>query len=192
MYRYVTNRISSRKVLAVVTWLIVAVVNTPLAMAGEAEDYRAIESASITLSQAIDIAGKTAEGQVLEAEFEVESGAPVFRVRIVRPDGKVQRLTIDLHSGEVLRTSSRGAVEKLEEKLESFFRRRPRTPEAPKLNLHDAVVSVEKAVIGKVVEADVEKDKTDVFWYEIKVMNDDKTQSIMVDPESGRFRLGRE
>jgi len=158
-------------------------------MADEAEDYRAIESASITLSQAIDIAGKTAEGQVLEAEFEVESGAPVFRVRIVRPDGKVQRITIDSRSGEVLRTSPRGAVERLEEKLESFFRRRPRIPEAPKLKLRDAVVAVERAVIDKVVEAEVEKDKTGVFWYEIKVMNDDETQSIMVDPESGKFRL---
>jgi uncharacterized membrane protein YkoI len=159
----------------------------PITIADDAENYSAIESAKLTLSQAIDAAATDLEGKPIEAEFEVESGEPVFRVRLIQKDGRVVRVTIDSRTGGVMRISPHSAAERLEEKLESFFHRRPLSPKAPKLNLRDAVIIVEKAVIGKTVEAEVEKDKADIFWYEVKVLNENELLLIRVDPETGRL-----
>ncbi len=189
MYRYVRKITPCRNVLATVTLLATISANAPITMADEAKEYRGIGSARITLSEAIDTATTAVAGQPLEAKFATEDGALLFRVWMVQQDSEVQLVAVDSRSGKVRYLSRRKAVDGLEEKLGPFFHRRPHTPQAPKLSLREAVVAVETAVIGKVVEAEVEPGNAGVFWYETKILNDKELQRLLVDPESGRFRL---
>lgn len=44
------------------------------------------------------------EGEILEIEFEVEDGVPVYEIKFVGREGRVRELYVDARSGKILGT----------------------------------------------------------------------------------------
>ncbi|WP_158300473.1 PepSY domain-containing protein [Arthrobacter crystallopoietes] len=67
------------------------------------EDRRAVESATVSLAEAIETAQQAAVGDLEEASLEDENDKPVWEVEIRSEGGTLTEVLIDAVSGEQLR-----------------------------------------------------------------------------------------
>lgn len=64
-------------------------------------EYNTMKQAKISLPQAIKNANQTLNGTVLEAEFDVEAGNPVYQIEIAK-GSQVHDVMLDSMTGKVL------------------------------------------------------------------------------------------
>ena len=69
----------------------------------DAEDAIAINSASIPMDKAIEIALAAVSGKATEAELEVEDGKSIWEIEVLNTNQQMVEIEIDANSGEVLK-----------------------------------------------------------------------------------------
>ena len=72
------------------------------AYASHAEDLKSLDTAKITLSDAIEIAEKDQNGTAIEADLDQENGKTVYDVTVVK-DKNFFDIRIDAINGDVLK-----------------------------------------------------------------------------------------
>ena len=66
-------------------------------------DYNSMKQAKVSLSQAIKNANKTLKGTVLEAEFDMDFGKPVYKIEIGKGN-QVHKVVVDSMTGKITRS----------------------------------------------------------------------------------------
>ena len=66
-------------------------------------EYKAMKQAKVSLSQAIKKANQTLKGKVLEVEFDMDFGKPVYKVEIGKGN-QVHKVVIDSMTGQITRS----------------------------------------------------------------------------------------
>ncbi len=61
------------------------------------------EGLILPLAKVVDGVMGAVPGEMLEVEFEVEDGAYVYEIKILRPDGRVQEVEADAATGKILK-----------------------------------------------------------------------------------------
>ncbi|WP_019671615.1 PepSY domain-containing protein [Psychrobacter lutiphocae] len=65
--------------------------------------YQALNNTKLDLTQAIAIAARNVQGQVTDAEFDIENGRSVYEVKVIQ-NGEKYKLEIDANTGAVLKS----------------------------------------------------------------------------------------
>jgi uncharacterized membrane protein YkoI len=155
------------------------------ANAGERE-AQAINSAKLSLTDAIDIAQKQGNGMATDAEFDVERGSAArYEVKVLSSDGaKLTEYHLDANTGKVTRTDNE-AFEK------AFERLKPQDIQAAPISLSRAIATAEQRAGGKAIDAEIER-SGDQVHYEITVASaDGKTQEVNVSGQDGKVALAQ-
>jgi uncharacterized membrane protein YkoI len=61
------------------------------------------EGRILSLAKVVESVMAEVPGEMLEVEFEVEDGAYVYEIKILRPDGRVQEVEADAATGKILK-----------------------------------------------------------------------------------------
>ncbi len=64
-------------------------------------EYNTMKQAKVSLSQAIKNANKTLKGTVLEAEFDMDFGKPVYKIEIGKAN-QVHKVVVDSMTGKII------------------------------------------------------------------------------------------
>jgi uncharacterized membrane protein YkoI len=136
-----------------------------------AESYsRLLQRATLTLSQAVTRALEGREGVPIKAELEEEKGIVQYSVALAV--GKVQKeVEIDAASGQVLDVQN-------EDDDDSAL------VAAMKIRLGEAIEKALRAVPGRAVEADVEREGG-LVRIEVKIVTDRDLREVRIDPATG-------
>jgi len=73
-----------------------------LSSEGETEAVKALSQTSMTLEEAIGVAKAQFPGRVLDAEFEMEDGQPIYEVEIVNKEGIVREVNVNPQSRQIV------------------------------------------------------------------------------------------
>jgi uncharacterized membrane protein YkoI len=136
-------------------------------------EAQAMEKAKISLTEAIHIAERKANGQATSAEYEFKSGSPAYyEVKVLSNDGtKLTKYELNATSGAVKEVS--------DEKFEKLFTRiKPTAIQNAPTSLTRAISTAETRSGGKAREAEVNRDG-DQLQYEIEVVKLDGTSEKM-------------
>ncbi|MGP5075260.1 PepSY domain-containing protein [Psychrobacter celer] len=66
-------------------------------------EYKAMKQAKVSLSQAIKKANQTLKGKVLEVEFDIDFGKPVYKVEIGKGN-QIHKVVVDSMTGKITRS----------------------------------------------------------------------------------------
>ncbi len=69
----------------------------------DAAKYKALNTAKIDLAKAMQIAASSGNGQVVDAEFDIERGTAIYEVKTVN-NGQKYEVIIDANTGRVIQT----------------------------------------------------------------------------------------
>jgi uncharacterized membrane protein YkoI len=147
-------------------------------------DVEALNSAKISLVEAIQIAEKQGNGQAIDVEIEAgHKAAAHYEVKVLSDDGKqLTKYKIDANSGNVTETEN--------EPFEKVFTRlQPGAIQAAPISLTRAISTAEQRANGKAIEAEVER-AGDQVRYEVKVARTDgSTQEVKVNGSDGKVAV---
>jgi len=135
----------------------------------------ALQQARVSLAQAIDAAEAAAPGRAVEAQLEIDKGAPHFEVELVTPQGNHVEVHVDAASAAALRQQDKGpAATKDRQRLETS-----------KITLQQAIDAALRHTPGTAVEAEFGND-----WGRSVIAVDVLTaagqrQEIKLDPANG-------
>ena len=65
--------------------------------------YKALNTAKVDLAKAMQIVANSGNGQVVDAEFDIEKGTAVYEVKTVK-NGQKYEVVIDANTGRVIQT----------------------------------------------------------------------------------------
>ena len=137
-------------------------------------EHEGLQTAKISLSQALDTAESKGSGRAFEADFENEGGKTYYEVMVLGSDGKLTDHHIDANSGQVIKSDSHP--------IESYFvRLKPTDVQNAATSLKQAVATAEQKAGGKAAEAKAEREANGV-QYKITVMTGSQSQEITVGP----------
>lgn len=138
----------------------------------ESVDYKALNEAKLSLTQAINTAEQQGDGKAIDAEFDVEDGVAMYEISILGAD-KLQKYKLDANTGQVRETEN--------ETIEKYFTRlKPEAVNSAKTTLAQAIGIAEQRVGGKAAEAEIDREG-DTVGYEVKVAKaDGTTQEVKV------------
>jgi len=69
---------------------------------GKTEAVKALSQTTMSLEEAIGIAKAQFPGRVLDAEFEMEDGQPIYEVEIVNKEGIVREVNVNPQSRQIV------------------------------------------------------------------------------------------
>jgi uncharacterized membrane protein YkoI len=159
--------------------LVLAAVSSILALgAAQASDSarheaQSMDKAKISLTEAIHIAERKANGQATSAEYEFKSGNPAsYEVEVLSNDGsKLTKYELNPNTGAVKEVS--------DERFEKLFTRiKPTAIQNAPTSLTRAISTAETRSGGKAREAEVNRDG-DQLLYEVEVVKLDGTSEKM-------------
>ncbi|MCD2511794.1 PepSY domain-containing protein [Comamonas endophytica] len=108
----------------------------------------ALQQTRITLAQAIDNAEAAAAGRAIDAQLEIDEGAPRFEVELITPQGAHTEVHVDAGTGAVLRQQDKGpASTKDRQRLEGS-----------RITLQQAIDAALRHTPGTAVDADFGND----------------------------------
>lgn len=135
-------------------------------------EHEGLQTAKISLSQALDTAESKGPGRAFEADFENEGGKTYYEVMVLGSDGKLTDHHIDANSGQVIKSDNHP--------IESYFvRLKPSDVQNAATSLKQAVATAEQKAGGKAAEAKAEGEGSGV-QYKITVMTGTQSQEIRV------------
>lgn len=155
----------------------------------DAAVVQAIQSAKVSLVQAIDIAEQQGGqgSRAVEVEFEAakadSAGPGRYEVKVLTQDGKVVKYKLDANSGQVVETEN--------ERFESLFTRfKPADLQNAQTSLKQALTIAEQRIGAgaRAIEAEVERE-SGTLRYEITVATtagDGRSQEVTIDAGSGQ------
>ena len=140
-----------------------------------------LAKATVSLTQAAQIAEKQGAGKTIGAEFDVEKDKAVWEVKVLGGAG-VKEYKIDASSGAVVKVED----EHIRGKLINFMTgMNLKDLEAVKTPLMQAVATAEKKANGKAVKVHVEHERGGI-QYDIFVRTGDKSEKIKIDAGTGQ------
>ena len=142
-----------------------------------------LNKATVSLTQATQIAEKQEQGKTISAEFDIEKDRPLWEVKVLGIGG-VKEYKIDASSGVVVKIEE----EYIRGKLTNFVTgMNLKDLENAKTPLGQAVSMAEKEASGKAVKVEVEHEHGSV-QYDIFVRAADKTEKVKIEASTGRAR----
>ncbi|KOX59933.1 hypothetical protein ADL19_03795 [Streptomyces purpurogeneiscleroticus] len=135
-------------------------------------EHEGLQTAKVSLAQALDTAESKGPGRAIEADFESGNGKPYFEIKVLGSDGKLTDHHIDATTGQVTKSDNHP--------IESYFiRLKPSDVQNAPTTLKQAVATAEQKAGGKAAEAEVEREASSV-QYKITVMTGSQSQEIRV------------
>ncbi|GJE67359.1 hypothetical protein LNAOJCKE_4590 [Methylorubrum aminovorans] len=135
-------------------------------------EHEGLQTAKVSLAQALDTAESKGPGRAIEADFGKEGGKPFYEVKLLGSDGKLTDHHIDATTGQVTKSDTHP--------IESYFvRLKPSDVQNAPTTLKQAVATAEQKAGGKAAEAEVEREASSV-QYKITVMTGSQSQEIRV------------
>lgn len=152
---------------------ILAVSASGFAFAKSGESAQALEQATITASQAIDIASAKASGTVTSVDFDYKQKTQtgVYEVDFKNGNEK-QEIRIDAKTGEIIGTKT----EKTDKTLAA----------QPTVTLKQAIETAQSKEAGKVKKADL-KTKNGQTVYKVEIKNGTQEKDVIIDATSGQM-----
>ena len=141
-------------------------------------DAAAVVQSKISLQQAIIIASKTVQGDVVSAEFEKNdhTAGGEYEVKFVG-NGVEHEVNIDANTGKVLKTK--------QEKLDTDDMAEYSAMKQSKMTLTQAIQKATQTVNGRVLEAEFDVDNGKSI-YEVKIANGTQVNKIAIDSMTGQ------
>src|SRR5579871_6050741 len=139
-------------------------------------EVQAMEGAKVSLTDAIRMAEKEANGKAIGADYKAAStGVGSYEVKVLSNDGtKHMKYELNAANGKI-ESAGNEAFGKV------FTRLKPEDISNAPTNLVSAIHMAEQHAAGKAMDADVEK-KADSVRYEIKVAKTDgTTEKVKID-----------
>ena len=140
-----------------------------------------LTKATVSLTQAVQIAEKQEAGKTIGAEFDIEKNKAVWEIKVLGGSG-VKEYKIDASSGAVVKVED----EHIRGKLTNFLTgMNLKDLEAAKTPLTQAVATAEKKANGKAVKVQVEHERGGI-QYDIFVRTSEKSEKIKIDAGTGQ------
>ncbi len=173
----------SSLVLAVASVLALGAAQASDSARHEAES---LDKAKISLTEAIHIAEKQANGQATRAEYEFKKGnAPHYEVRVLRNDGeKLTKYELSPSTGKVKEVS--------DEKFAKLFTRiKPAAIRNAPTSLTRAIDTAETRSGGKARAAEIDRDGDQVV-YEVEVVKrDGSSEKLKINGADGKVAAAK-
>ncbi len=150
------------------------------ATANDADQVQALNSAKLSLTDAIRMAEKEGNGKAVDAEIEATKGQTQYAVEVLSSDGKkLTEYKLDANTGKIQGTSNE-SVEKV------FTRVKPQDLQNAQTSLAGAIRTAEQKTGGKVIDASTEGSGAKLR-YDLKVAQaDGKTEKVKIDGTTGK------
>ena len=149
---------------------------TLAAHAVSSSEAEALNKATVSLTQATQIAEKQEPSKTISVEFDIEKNLPLWEVRVLGNEG-VKEYKIDASSGAVVKIED----EHIRGKLTNFVTgMNLKDLNNAKTTLGQAVSTVETKLNGKAVKVQVEHEHGGI-QYDIFVRAADKTEKMKID-----------
>ena len=147
----------------------------PALLAASDTNIKGVESAKMSLSEAVMAAQKEDSGKAIFAKYDTADGAGNYLVTVVTAAGKKDDVKVDPMTGQATKASVSNSG--------STSRAGAQTIEQAKLGLTDAIQKAEMNG-GKAMRAtlDTEKGKT---AYKVDLAQGDKSHTVWIDANSG-------
>jgi len=146
----------------------------------------ALEAATVSLVQAVDIGEKKGGGRAVGAEFDIEKDRAIWEIKILGVDG-VMEYKVDAQSGQVVKIED----EHVRGKLMNFVTGTNLTDlESVKTTFAQAVAMAEREANGKAVKVEVEHEH-DQVQFDVFVRSGDKTEKVKIDAMTGKVLSAR-
>jgi len=140
-----------------------------------------LTKATVSLTQAVQIAEKQEAGKTIGAEFDVEKNKAVWEIKVLGGAG-VREYKIDASSGAVVKVED----EHVRGKLTNFLTgMNLKDLEAAKTPLAQAVATAEMKANGKAVKVQVDHERGGI-QYDIFVRTGNKSEKIKIDAGTGQ------
>jgi len=146
------------------------------------QEAAAVQSATISLAQAVDAAQKHTGGYAIAAGMEKTKGGYRYEVRTVAKQHVTQNV-IDSSTGAVITTEHEGAIARL---FDREHRAELGKLQSAKTTLSSAIAAVEQHSGGKAFEAAFENENAKT-GFEVDVTKDGGTQKFLVDAATGNI-----
>ena len=93
---------------ALILIALIAAIGAPRGAAADDSDHdlarRLLEQGRILpLADIVDKVRSEIPGEMLEVEFETDDGAYIYELKILRPDGRVQKIEVEAASGKIVK-----------------------------------------------------------------------------------------
>jgi uncharacterized membrane protein YkoI len=135
-------------------------------------EHEGLQTAKVSLAQALDTAESKGPGRAIEADFGNEGGKPFYEIKVLGSDGKLTDHHVDAMTGQVTKSDNHP--------IESYFTRlKPSDVQNAPTSLKQAVATAEQKAGGKAAEAEIEREASSV-QYKITVMTGSQSQEIRV------------
>jgi len=148
---------------------------TAPAIAASSTDIQGVQSAKVSLSDAIMAAQKTDNGKAIYAKYHTDEGVGKYEVVIVA-NGKTDTMDVDPNTGEAVKAKRDDAAKSEKNGVNTI--------ESAQTGLVQAIQTAEQQG-GKALEAELDTKKGSTA-YEVRVANGDKTDTVWVDVNSGQ------
>lgn len=153
------------------------------AQAVSSREADALNKATVSLTQATQIAEKQEPGKTISAEFDIEKDRALWEVKVLGNAG-VKEYKIDATTGAVVKVED----EHIRGKLINFVTgMNLKDLNSAKTSLAQAVMAAEKKVNGKAVKVEVEHERG-AIQYDIFVRGGDKTNKVKIEASNGQMR----
>lgn len=158
------------------TAILLCLAGTPAVLAASDTDIKNVQSAKLSLSDAVVKAQKQDSGKAIFAKYETKNGVGNYVVTIVTMNGKKDTLNVDPQTGQATKSDQTSSG--------SSSQSGAQTIENAKVGLTDAIKTAE-AQGGKAMRATLDTDKGKTA-YKIELANGSKTMTVWVDADSGQ------
>ncbi len=145
-------------------------------LAASNSDLQGVQSAKMSLSDAISAAQKASNGKAIYGKYHTENGTGDYEVVVVA-NGHDETYKVDPNTGEAVKAKQDNAS-KTDEKGESVI-------QSAQTSLSEAIRTAQKEG-GKAMEAKLDTEKGTTA-YEVEVANGDHTSKVWVDVNSGKI-----
>ncbi len=146
-------------------------------------EAEALNKATVTLTQATQIAEKQEPGKTISAEFDIEKDRPLWEVKVLG-NGGVKEYKIDASSGAVVKVEDEHIRGKLINFVTGMNLKDLNNAKTP---LVQAVSAAEKKMNGKAVKVQVEHE-LGAIQYDIFIRAADKTEKVKIEASTGQPR----
>ena len=143
----------------------------------------ALNKATVSLSQATQIAEKQEPGKTIGAEFDIEKDRALWEVKVLG-NGGVKEYKIDAMTGTVVKIEDEHIRGKLTNFVTGMNLKDLNNAKTP---LVQAIAAAEKKMNGKAVKLEVEHERG-AIQYDIFVRTADDTSKVKMEASTGKTR----
>lgn len=133
----------------------------------------AFNQSQINATQAVEAAIGSVSGKATEVDFKYKKGQSYYEVEVIAADGQKHEIKVDSNSGAVL-----------ESKIDSDKDSDDAAKAAAPISLLQAIETAKSQAAGEVKEAEL-KNKDGQSYYSISVVQDNQTQKVRIDSNTG-------